>query len=59
MPKTAIESTASNNSSIVVYVFIAVGTYLLSHCLAMLGHTHTQQGALISFLLFFKIKKVG
>jgi hypothetical protein len=29
------ENTVSNNSSIVVYVFIATGMYLLSHCLAM------------------------
>jgi hypothetical protein len=33
------ENTMSNNSSIVVCVFIATGMYLLSHCLAMIrGH---------------------
>jgi hypothetical protein len=32
------ENTVSNNSSIVVCVFIATGMYLLSHCLAIRGH---------------------
>jgi hypothetical protein len=32
-----IENTASNSSAVITCVFIAVGLYILSHCLAMLG----------------------
>jgi hypothetical protein len=58
-----IEYDASNNSSVVAYVFVAARMYLLSSCLAMMGegiHSSTDQGDFISlFLLFFKIGKVG
>jgi hypothetical protein len=40
-----VENYASNNSSIVACVFVAAGTLLVSHCLAMIGRytfTHTQ-----------------
>jgi hypothetical protein len=52
-----------NNSSIVAFVFIAVGLSLPSHCLATIGggDTDTVQGDLIrlQFIYFSKICEVG
>jgi hypothetical protein len=41
-----IENDATNNSSVVPYVFVAARMYLLSSCLAMMGegiHSDTDQ----------------
>jgi hypothetical protein len=59
-----VENDASNNSSIVAYVFVAAVTFPPSRCLATIGgytctHIHRQQPDLISLLYFFKIRKVG
>jgi hypothetical protein len=62
-----VVNDASNNYSIPGCVFIATGTCLPSHFLENMGggdtHTDTQQGDLISLILFiyffFKIRKVG
>jgi hypothetical protein len=43
----SIESDASNSSSIVVSVFVAMETCLLSHCLAVIrgGYTHRHRAS--------------
>jgi hypothetical protein len=56
-----IENTASNISSVVMWVFVASRMYLPSRCLATIGGTHRQQDDLISLLLFyfFNVREVG
>jgi hypothetical protein len=59
-----IENDASNNSYIVVCVFVTAVTFLPRRCLATIEgihrqHTHRQQRDLISQLSFFEIRKIG
>jgi hypothetical protein len=52
------ENDASNNSSIVASVFVAVGTWLRSRCLAEIGDTqYTQRIRLFDKHTFSNLKK--
>jgi hypothetical protein len=54
-----IESTASSISSIVAYLFVAAGTYLLSRCLVTLwGHTQTARRCDKPFIFLSKESKI-
>jgi hypothetical protein len=49
-----IESDASNNSSVIAFVFVAARTYVLDCWLTTIGRIHMQTYSKVIYFLFLK-----